>query len=319
MTRSVNRPVRLSPFMMANNRYCHRFLWLLRGRPDVEYHGYLPRDDEPAGPVSWTAPGYEDLLRNVPASPLRSFKSPLEKMNEVLAAGKEATIRYWPVRATYGPYALGGEIDCLRHTTAEARLILDYKTGASLKTNARELLQVQIYGLMLELNGKDTSNLVVGVASVLRTTPTEGAFSGAADVGAVEMDTYGKSVERAAVRLRDRMLRIGQAQAQTKGKGWTLLLVRYEPEAARRCLDALVPAMGKEPPGPLGATPRKCAACYFNAAKVCDVAQSPIKPGFLVSVQGKTTIVQRVRVEKPLPDEPWPRRGSRVNLLADNP
>lgn len=297
----VTFTVRLFPSEVAKGAYCHRRLWLRRERPDVEYQGYLPREDEPEGPVSWVAEGYEDLLRSVPVSPLRSFTSPLEKLKEDLAAGREAEIRKWPVRATYGPYVLSGEIDSLRHTTNEARLILDYKVGATQKTNARELLQVQIYGFMLELNGKETSKLVVGVASVLRTMPAVGAFSAPADVGDFEMDNYGGPVERAAVRLRDRMLRGGKVQAQTKGKGWVLTLVRYDPSEGRRCLDALVPAMGKEPPVAVGATPRKCAACYFNAAGMCDVALAPIKPGFLVSKR-----MARRLSSAPAPRKPYP-------------
>jgi len=315
--------VRLDPSEVAKGAYCHRKLWLIRERRDVDYRGYVPREDDredkAAGPVSWTAPGYEDLLRNAKATPLRSFKSPLERMNEALAAGREATIPKWRLRAAYGPYVLSGEIDRLRHTTDEARLILDYKVNATPKNVDRGLLQVQIYGLMLELKGKDASKLVVGVASVRRSMPALEGFSAPADVGDVEMDNYGGPVERAAVRLRARMLERGQAQAQTKGKGWTLTLVRYEPSQARACLDALIPAMSKEPPPAVGATPGKCAVCHFNAAGACDVALAEPKPVFVVSKDGDKTVVQRVRLPKLPPDDFVPRRGSRVNLMADEP
>jgi hypothetical protein len=269
-----NRPLRyglncLWPSEIADQFYCEYKVHLKRTHPEVRLE--LPALE--LGEASHAALTAE--LQPVTA----------EEIERSIRAGKKLANCEWVLEARIQGVDVRGIPDFLAFEGKKALLLLDFKFSNARQPYPSQVVQTEVYALLTEARGFFTEELCLGIVIF----PPTGFFGRDAAVAKSEellrLNEAGTLPEIYELCDRERadLLKSRGSRRTIEGDGWKAFLYRYDRKRAEEAVAwALQFWRGEREPVPESQRPRKCFACPFNAARLCQHALQEPDPGFVV-------------------------------------
>lgn len=274
----------LWPSEIADQYYCEYKVHLGRTHPEVRVESLA---------LDWGEANHAALASQaVPISPAEIERS--------IREGKKLALCEWTLEGVFRDVPIRGRPDFFAFEGTNAHLLLDFKFSGGDRPYRSQEVQAALYALLAESMGFATAALWYGIVLF----PRRGARSnleGAARTKEDRLRSLQANGTLAAICERGeetrKSLQPGRARkAIAEGTGWTLFLYRHDRAAAEKDLNwALGFWLGERAPVAEKRYARKCVACPFNAAGLCEQALAPAGDRFRVErgQEGTITISQR--------------------------
>jgi hypothetical protein len=238
---------------------------------------------------------------------LASVAQPISpaQIEEAIRTGKKLALCEWTLEGEVEGIRLRGRPDYLAFRGKKAELLLEFKFSHFRRPFRSQEVQTEVYALLAEKMGFDCEELCFGIVrlqpeeliGVWGSFPKEELLRLLNAKGTLDDIHYGCEGWRR--RLLAGQLRPIHSPLRITALNWTAFLYRYDrPRAVADVAWALRYWRGQREPLPERRLWRKCFACPYNAAGLCEFALSPPDPQFTVirSPDG-SVVVRRQREE----------------------
>jgi hypothetical protein len=274
----------LWPSEIADQLYCEYKVHLRRTHPEVQLASLA---------LDWGEANHAALAAQaVPITQAEIDKS--------IREGKKLALCEWTLEGVFRDVSLRGRPDFFAFEGKNALLVLDFKFSGGDRPYRSQEMQAALYALLADSMGFATADLCFGIVLF----PRHGGHGRLEDALAakeqrlrtLQADGTLAALYESADKARKAMVAGRSRRWTVEGKGWTLFLYRYDRITAEKDLNwALDFWVGQREPQPEKRYPRKCAACPFNAAGLCEYALTPADGRFQVqrSPEGKVLVLQR--------------------------
>jgi len=272
----------LWPSELADQYYCEYKVHLKHTHPEVEV-------ESPALEVG-TA-GHEGLA---------SVAQPISRAEiaEAIRTGKRLALCEWTLEGEVEQVRLRGRPDYLAFEGTNAELVLEFKFARFQRPFRSQEVQAAVYGLLAEKMGFSCEGLCYGIVR-LPPQPRGGPrdFAERKEALLRQLNERGTlfDIHARCAEGRRRLLASGLQRLILEGEGWTAFLYRYDRAKAEADVSwTLKYWRGERGPLPETRMARKCFACPFNAAGLCEYALDRPDPLFRVtrSPEGTLTVVR---------------------------
>lgn len=274
----------LWPSEIADQLYCEYKVHLRRTHPEVQLASLA---------LDWGEANHAALAAQ--AAPVTQAE-----IDRSIREGKKLALCEWTLEGVFRDVCLRGRPDFFAFEGKNAQLVLDFKFSGGERPYRSQEMQAALYALLADSMEFATTDLCFGIVLF----PRHGSRGSLEDalaakeqrLRALQADGTLAAIYESADQARKAMLAGRSQRWAVEGKGWTLFLYRYDRAAAEKDLNwALDFWLGQREPQPEKRYPRKCAACPFNAAGLCEYALTPADSRFQVqrSPDGKIIVLQR--------------------------
>ena len=220
------------------------------------------------------------------------------QIEEAIQAGKQLALCEWVLEGTFAGVRIRGRPDVFAFAGKTARLVLDFKFSAGQRPFRDQAVQAETYAVLAASVGFAADELCFGIV-LFPTSGLTGREAARAKEDMLRMLNEQGALARVYERCeqaRQQLLRGQMVSIAVAGVGWKAFLYRYDPaRAARNLRWALDFWLGERGPLPVGELPwdrwpRKCFACPFNAAGLCEYALQAPDPAFTVQRRPDGTV-----------------------------
>ncbi|MBI1916365.1 MAG: hypothetical protein HYS12_16780 [Planctomycetes bacterium] len=274
----------LWPSEIGDQLYCEYKVHLRRTHPEVRLE----------------LPSLEQGEENHAALASQAAPVTREEIERSIREGKKLALCEWTLEGLFRDVLIRGRPDFFAFEGTSARLTLDFKFSTADRPFRSQEVQALVYAFLAESMGFEASELCYGIVLFPRSfraaTPDEGARAKDEKLGALQADgTLGAIYERCEAARRS-LVTTRLQRTVVDGDRWKAFLYRYDRGQAEKDLGwALDFWLAAREPIPEMQYPRKCVACPFNAAGLCEHALQSADPRFLVrrTPEGTLVIVRR--------------------------
>lgn len=204
------------------------------------------------------------------------------EVQQAVRDGKTLAVCEWALEASLDGVPVRGRPDLIHFQGHDAQLLLDFKFGdPSHRPFLNQIVQLEVYALLLEGVGFRIDDLVMGVVRLPR--PAEGFEGKDAFLAGLAHSGTLPALHRQAMLERAALLDRGWRERSVPGAGWTTYLYRFDRVQAQRHLGWALPFWrGQREPEPERERPNKCRACPYNAVHLCPHALADADPAFRI-------------------------------------
>jgi len=260
----------LWPSEVADQMYCEYKVHLRRTHPEVQLG--LPS-------LEIGEKAHTQLVSELPAV------SP-QQIDEAIRQGKRLALCEWTLEGECLGVKLRGRPDLFSFEGRAARLTLDFKFSSATRVFPGQKLQAALYALLAQSMGFDASELCFGVVLL----PRPGQLGGLREALKFKEERL-RALERPGLlteiyeRCEDARLGLllGGRSRQVRRGEWRAELFRHGRGETERQLAPLLEFWRKQRDArPQTESGRKCTACPFNAAGLCEFSLAAPDPAFQV-------------------------------------
>ncbi len=221
-----------------------------------------------------------------------------EEIERSIKKGKKLALSEWTLEGVFRDVLIRGRPDFFSFGGGHARLTLDFKFSSADRPFRSQEVQALVYAFLAESMGFEAGELCHGIVlfprSLKAATPEEGARAKDEKLRALQADGTLVAIYAHCEAAQKSLVQSRLQRTVVEGDGWRAFLYRYDRELAEKDLSwALDFWLGKREPIPEMRYPKKCAACPFNAAGLCEHALQAADPRFVVRRLPEGTIVVR--------------------------
>jgi hypothetical protein len=251
----------LWPSEIADQLYCEQKVHLRRTHPGVRLE----------------LPVLEQGEESHAALAAQAVPVTREQVEKAIREGQKLALCEWTLEGTYREVPIRGRPDFFSFEGTEGRLILDFKFSGGDRPFRNQEVQAEVYAFLAGSMGFTSDGLCYGIVLFprreARGVPAEGARGKEERLRALAADGILRAIYERCEEARKRLLVGRLSQTVIEGDGWTAFLYRYDRAQAERDLNgALAFWLGRREPLPEKRYWKKCAACPFNAAGLCEHA-----------------------------------------------
>jgi hypothetical protein len=272
----------LWPSEIGDQLYCEYKVHLRRTHPEVrlELPSLEQGEDNHAALASQAAP----ITR--------------EEIERSIQEGKKLALCEWTLEGLFRDVLIRGRPDFFAFEGTSACLTLDFKFSSADQPFRSQEVQALVYAFLAESMGFEASELCHGIVLFPRSfraaTLDEGVRAKDEKLRALQADGILVAIYERCEAARRSLVTTRRQRTIVEGDGWKAYLYRYDRTKAEKELAwALDFWLAAREPIPEMRYPRKCAACPFNAASLCEHALQSADPRFQVRWTPEGTIIIR--------------------------
>ena len=223
-----------------------------------------------------------------------------EEVERSIKEGKKLALCEWTLEGVFREVLIRGRPDFFAFEGDRARSTLDFKFSAADRPFRSQEVQALVYAFLAESTGFEASELCYGIVLFPRpfraATPQEGARVKDEKLRALQADGTLVAISERCEAARASLVGTRLHRTVVEGDRWKAFLYRYDRTQAEKELGwALDFWLGAREPIPERRYPRKCVACPFNAANLCEHALESADPRFVVERKPEGTFIRRSR------------------------
>lgn len=191
-----------------------------------------------------------------------------EELRRRIRQGEVLTLREFPLKADFGGVSVYGKIDHVEFEGSRALWVYDFKFSRySHRLFPNHQLQLSLYGLLLDANDFDVSDLICAVVIV----PPKPGKSGR--LTKTDPQLANLAINSSKDLRGDGGLRRGGRLFHQSG--FAVHAFKYQSTPARRDLDDVIAYWLGQRDVRVADTARKCERCAYNALNLCELALAP--------------------------------------------
>lgn len=185
-----------------------------------------------------------------------------EEVEEHVSKGKPISIAERPLSTTYKTWTIMGKPDYVEFRGKKAKLLIEFKFSRTGRIFDSYIIQLNMYGFLLDRNGFDTSELYCAAVCF----PVQDTSDKQLDIYQMEFSGMKKKVVQRCKKL----IRKKENKISEKNDEFTLLLYKFPIGLAISKLDWALQYWTKQRKPIPTKYEKKCSLCQYNAFQLCN-------------------------------------------------